>query len=166
MSTLTIVAVDYADPHHAAAVVTLLDHYASGSAGGGEPLPEAVRRELPARLAAFPTALGLLAYADDRAVGLANAFLGFSTFTARPLLNLHDLVVDAAWRGRGVGRQLLGRLEVLAREHGCCKLTLEVLADNVAASELYRRSGFVPYRLDPALGVAQFWHKPLDGPSC
>ena len=39
-------------------------------------------------------------------------------------------------------------------------------ADNVAARELYRRHGFLPYRLDPTLGIAQFWHKPLDGPPC
>jgi ribosomal protein S18 acetylase RimI-like enzyme len=152
---------DYRDPDDGAALVALLDGYARDPLGGGTPLPDTVRAELPARLAAFPTALSLLAFVDGEPAGLANAVLGFSTFAARPLLNLHDLVVAAAYRGRGIGRRLLARLDDVARERGCCKLTLEVLDGNDAAQALYRRCGYAPYALDAAHGAARFWHKPL-----
>jgi len=152
---------DYRDPGDATALVALLDGYARDPLGGGAPLSTEVRATLPERLAAFPTALSLLAFADGEPAGLANAVLGFSTFVARPLLNLHDLVVAVDYRGHGIGRRLLERLESVARERECCKLTLEVLAGNEAAQALYRRVGYTPYALDPDHGAAHFWHKPL-----
>jgi ribosomal protein S18 acetylase RimI-like enzyme len=153
--------VDYRDQGDAAVLVALLDGYAREPFGGGTPLPEEVRVTLPERLAAFPTALSLLAFADGKPAGLANAVLGFSTFAARPLLNLHDLVVDVNYRGHGIGRRLLERLETEAYERGCCKMTLEVLTGNATAQGLYQRCGYAPYALDPDHGAAQFWHKPL-----
>jgi GNAT superfamily N-acetyltransferase len=152
---------DYRDPGDATVLVALLDGYARDPLGGGTPLPADVRVTLPERLAAFPTALSLLAFADGEAAGLANAVLGFSTFAARPLLNLHDLVVAADYRGHGIGRRLLEQLETVAHERGCCKMTLEVLAGNATAQALYQRCGYAPYALDPDHGAAQFWHKPL-----
>jgi ribosomal protein S18 acetylase RimI-like enzyme len=70
------------------------------------------------------------------------AFIGFSTFHARPLLNIHDLAVVPGRRGKGVGRALLTAAEAHAGELGCCKLTLEVQDDNTPARQLYERFGF------------------------
>lgn len=158
---VTLRRADCRDPADAAALVALLDGYARDPLGGGVPLTAEVRAALPERLAAFPTAVSLLAFVDNVPAGLANAVFGFSTFTARPLLNLHDLVVDPAWRGHGLGRRLLAELESIACAAGCCKLTLEVLDGNVVAQGLYRACGFAPYTLHPEHGSAQFWHKPL-----
>ena len=47
----------------------------------------------------------------------------------------------------------------MARERGCCKVTLEVLSNNEKAKKAYTRFGFEPYVLDPAAGPAQFWQK-------
>jgi len=74
-------------------------------------------------------------------VGLANCFMGFSTFAARPLVNIHDLVVLPGYRGKGIGQALLQAVEQIAKERGCCKLVLEVRTDN-PAERLYRREGF------------------------
>jgi ribosomal protein S18 acetylase RimI-like enzyme len=57
---------------------------------------------------------------------------------------------------------MLARVEMLARERGACKLTLEVLGGNRSALTLYERYGFAPYQLDPALGDARFLQKKLD----
>jgi ribosomal protein S18 acetylase RimI-like enzyme len=152
--------VDYAEAREAAALVDLLDAYARDPLGGGEGLGETARRDLIPRLAALPHAVSLLAWREDEAVGLLNAFETLSTFAARPVLNVHDLAVAPAWRGRGIGTQLLAAATALARARGCCKLTLEVLAHNPAAA-LYRRAGFRLYQLDPAHGSAEFWEKPL-----
>jgi len=74
-------------------------------------------------------------------VGAAVCFVGFSTFRARGLINVHDLAVLPDWRGYGVGTRLLGAVEGLARRRGYCKITLEARLDN-PAQRLYRRSGY------------------------
>ena len=90
----------------------------------------------------MPGHLVLLAFAGQHAVGLAICFQGFSTFRARPLLNIHDLAVLPDHRRRGVATALLAAVEAQALRRGCCKLTLEVREDNPAAESLYRRLGF------------------------
>ena len=77
-------------------------------------------------------------------MGLAVCFLGLSTFEARPLLNLHDLVVHPEYRGMGIGRGLLSEVEALALRLACCRVTLEVRQDNRGAMHLYSSFGFSP----------------------
>jgi ribosomal protein S18 acetylase RimI-like enzyme len=76
-------------------------------------------------------------------VGIVTCFVGFSTFAARPLINIHDLYVTGDCRRTGVARSLLETVEQKARELGCCKLTLEVQENNQPALALYGRFGFV-----------------------
>jgi ribosomal protein S18 acetylase RimI-like enzyme len=140
--TVQIVEADLAQPEHAQALVEILDSYARDPMGGAQPLSAEVRAQLARRLAEQAHALVLLAYVDARPLGVAVCFRGFSTFAARPLLNIHDLAVLPAARGTGVGRALLAAAETRARALGCCKLTLEVRADNVRARSLYQRVGF------------------------
>jgi len=159
--SLTIVRVDYTDATQGAALFRLLDIYATDIAGGGKPLDPALHAPLIAGLASTPGAFSLLAYVGEEAVGLANCFTGFSTFAVRPLVNIHDLAVAAEWRGRGIGRALLGAVEAHARELGAAKVTLEVLSGNEPAKALYRAVGFGDYVLDPEKGHALFWQKSL-----
>ena len=114
------------------------------------------------RLRQRPDFVGVMAWTGAEAVGLANAFEGFSTFAAKPLLNVHDIVVRWDRRGRGIGQRLLHAMEALARQRGCCKLTLEVLSNNHRALASYRRFGFGDYQLDPDAGTARFMEKRLD----
>jgi len=160
--SIGIVQVDYENAEQAAVLIDLLDAYSRDPMGGGEELNEVVKRRLPKALVSFPGALSLLAYMDGVAVGLCNAFEGFSTFYAQPLINIHDLYVRPEYRGQGVAGRLLLEVERIARERGCCKMTLEVLEGNTPAQKSYRHLGFAPYRLDPALGTALFWQKILD----
>ena len=159
---IEIVRVRYDNPAHAAALIGLLDAYARDPAGGGEPLDEFARDNLIAELAARPFVFSVLAFDGDTPVGLVNAIEGFSTFACRPLVNVHDVVVASSHRGRGIAAQLFSEVEAIARERGACKLTLEVLDGNAPARALYRRLGFAAYRLDPAMGHAQFLQKWLD----
>jgi len=92
-------------------------------------------------------------------VGLINCVEGFSTFAARPLVNVHDVVVAPSHRGQGVAVRMLALVEEIARARGACKLTLEVLSGNTTAANLYRRVGFENYQLDPAMGHALFMQK-------
>lgn len=156
-----VVAVDLENGAISAAWLVLLDHYARDPMGGGAALSSYARTNLARELAVLPSFHGALAWAGDEAVGLINCFAGFSTFAARPLLNIHDIVVRADRRGQGVGRALLEWAEARARELGCCKLTLEVLSNNTRALAAYERAGFAPYALDPAAGHALLLQKSL-----
>jgi ribosomal protein S18 acetylase RimI-like enzyme len=158
-AALRIARLDPRDPRDAAALVALLDEYASSPSGGGTPLAAEARARLPEVLAQRAHYVGLLAWDGARPVGLVNAFEGVSTFKARPLLNIHDIAVAASHQGRGIGRRLLAQAEAIARERGCCKLTLEALEGNTGAIGLYRSVGFVAYELDPAMGRASFFEK-------
>ena len=159
---LKVVEVDYRCAVHAGDLVNLLDHYARDPMGGGAPLQRRVVDQLPEQLSRIPHAFSLLCYQGQQAVGLANCFEGFSTFLCQPLINIHDLVVDQRFRGRGVAQLLLDKVEAIGRQRGCCKLTLEVLEGNHPARQAYRRAGFENYQLDPDSGVAQFWEKSLN----
>jgi GNAT superfamily N-acetyltransferase len=157
--------VDLHDAAHQAALLFLLDHYASDPMGGGKALAADARARLISALQARSDYCGHLAFADDQALGLINCFEGFSTFAAAPLLNVHDIVVLRSHRGQGIGRLLLQAAEVTARERGCCKLTLEVLSANHGAMALYQQWGFAPYALDPAAGHALLMQKWLHDPA-
>ena len=127
------------------AVLELLDVYArepTDVGGMGAPLGRAASGRLIPALRDHPTTRVLLAWYRRMPVGLAVSFVGFSTFEARPLLNLHDLVVRADYRGMGIGRALLSEVETLARRLGCCRVTLEVREDNRRALGLYSSFGF------------------------
>ncbi len=159
---ITLHRADYSDARHAADLGFLLNAYAEDPMGGGEPLPDAVRRNLAGALADLPHAFSFLCYIDEAPAGLVNCFMGFSTFKCRPLVNIHDIAVLPAYRGQGLGRLLLEEVEREARARGCCKLTLEVLEGNHPALRSYERFGFGAYQLDPAMGRALFWQKDLD----
>ncbi len=156
-----ILTADYADPAHAAAITGLLDAYAQDPMGGGKPLSAHARECLVPELAARRNSLTLLAYLNAQPVGLVIAFEGFSTFACAPLLNLHDIVVLPEARGRGIARAMMAHAEAIARDRGCCKLTLEVLSGNQPARAAYENFGFRQYALDPAKGQALFFEKPL-----
>lgn len=159
---IEVVRARYDDPAHAAALLELLDHYARDPAGGGEPLSDFTRANLLAQLAARPFVFSVLAFDGGVPVGLVNAIEGFSTFACKPLVNVHDVVVAASHRGRGIAAMLFAEVEAIARERGACKLTLEVLSGNRTARALYEKLGFDDYRLDPGMGAAQFMQKWLD----
>jgi ribosomal protein S18 acetylase RimI-like enzyme len=142
MSGVTVIVANLNDCQHQTAIVQLINAYARDPMGDGRDLPAAVRDRLIPGLQQHPTALVLLAFEDAVPVGIAVCFVGFSTFGARPLINIHDLAVIPEYRGRGIGRLLLEGVEAKGRELGCCKLTLEVREDNHRAQQLYQRFGF------------------------
>ena len=150
------------NPVHAKAIVKLLDEYARDPMGGGQPLSEAVKTNLPTALSNRSNAYVILALDGNKPAGLTICFEGFSTFACRPLLNIHDVMVSAGYRGQGLSKRLLEQAEVIARRLDCCKLTLEVLEGNSIAQSAYQSVGFNSYQLDPTMGHALFWEKKLD----
>ncbi len=60
----------------------------------------------------------------------------------KKLVNIHDVIVTDSHRGRGVVAEMLAKVEMIAREANCCRLTLEVYEDNPSARRAYAKYGF------------------------
>jgi len=160
---ITVVEADLARTYHQDATVQLLNAYAMDPMGDGKPLSEMARRDLIPGLRQHPTTMVFLAYRGAEAVGLAICFRGFSTFAARPLVNISDYFVAPAHRGAGIGRLLLAAIEQRAREIGCCRVTLEVQENNHRAKRVYAAAGFNQAVYVPEAGGALCLSKPLPG---
>jgi GNAT superfamily N-acetyltransferase len=156
-----IVQADLDRADHQAAVVALIAAYAEDAMGNGGPLPADVLRDLIPGLRRHPTTVILLAYVDGRAVGIATCFVGFSTFYARPLINVHDLAILPEYRGQGIGRRLLDGVVDKARQLGCCKVTLEVHEGNARAKQMYEAAGFAEGAAREPGGRWLFYSRPL-----
>ena len=158
---IVVVDADLNDPKQAAALVEMLDHYMRDPMEGGQPPSERVKRELVPGLRAHPACYVYIAIHDDKAVGFAICFLSFSTFNARPLINIHDIFVESSLRGSGIGKLMLDRIEARARSMNGCALTLEVRGDNARARGLYRKFGFQRAEVGAERIPMEFWRKPL-----
>lgn len=141
---VTVRRVDFTDPADMRDYLAMLDAYARDPMGASRPLHDDVVQRLQRELPTHPTAEALLALHGGKPIGFATCFVGYSTFNARPLLNIHDIAVLPAWRRRSIASTLLAAVEVRARELGCCRVTLEVREDNPGARRVYTRSGFEP----------------------
>ncbi len=156
-----LVQADYQDQGHARDIGVLINAYAQDPMGGGRALDTAVTKGLAHALSKVPGAFTILCYVGEKPAGLINCFDGFSTFSCEPLINVHDIFVAGEYRGLGLCQRMLSKVEQIARERGCCKLTMEVLEGNRSAQQAYRKFGFDGYQLDPEMGKALFWQKSL-----
>jgi GNAT superfamily N-acetyltransferase len=159
--SIRVVEADLATAEHARVVRKLTDAYARDPLGNGASLGRDVLDRLVPGLLATPTSIVFLAYAGDEPAGIATCFRGFSTFKARPLLNIHDVGVRPEYRGRGVGHALVSAAVAKARVLGCCRVTLEVQERNGPARRLYEREGFVHAHAKSSAGGALFFMKDL-----
>ena len=119
---------DYFNSSHENDIQYLLSYYALDPMGGGQALTNEVKEKVVRGLAKLPYAFSFIAYVNNEAVGLINCFESFSTFAAKPLINIHDIVVVKQFRGQGISQKLLYKFEEKALLNGCCKITLEVLS--------------------------------------
>ena len=82
-------------------------------------------------------AVSLVAVVDSEIVG--HARVDVAPYKVAGL----GMMVDARWRGRGVGGALVSASVDAARDLGAHKVALQVWPHNDAARRLYRRHGFV-----------------------
>lgn len=139
--SIRIIEANLDNETHADHVLYLTNAYSMDPMGDGKPLSDDIQDNLIEGLKAMPTTLIFLAMDGSKPVGIATCFVGFSTFNARKLINIHDIGVLPSARGKGVGSQLIDAVSNKAIEMDCCKVTLEVLQNN-AARRLYEREGF------------------------
>ncbi len=156
---IKIIQANYSENKQADEIVYLLNSYASDPMGGGKPLEKYVIDNLAIELSRLPHAFTVICYVNNQAAGLINCFEAFSTFSCKPLVNIHDVIVLRKYRGHGLSQKMLEKVEQIALSRGCCKLTLEVLSGNEVAKSSYAKFGFNCYELDPLAGSALFWQK-------
>lgn len=161
-----ILRVDYSHEPHRRSLLQLLSEYANDPAIGSPGLTKRAQQRVAHELAQRPNAVSLFAMriredGQPEAIGLANCFEVFSTFAAAPVLNVHDVMVSAPYRGKGVGTRLMQAITELAKERNCCKVTLEVYSGNKPARSLYSKNGFSGSDLDSELGETLFLSKRL-----
>lgn len=83
----------------------------------------------------------LIAEDGGEAAGFAFFFYNYSTWLGRPGIYLEDLFVRPAFRGRGIGKKLLGRIAQIALDDNCYGVRWEVLDWNTPAMEFYEARG-------------------------
>lgn len=92
---------------------------------------------------AAPRVFCEMAEVDGAPAGLALWFYDFSTFRGRHGIYLEDLFVRPAFRGRGIGRALMGRLAARCVAEALPRLSWAVLDWNQPAIDFYRAQGAV-----------------------
>ena len=152
-----VVLVDYQDKYQLQELIGLLNAYALDPMGGGQALTTQVQDRLIVDLPQQNQMCSLVVRVDGDAAGFCNCLWGYSTFAARPLLNIHDLAILPKFRGLSLSQNLLRNVATIARRKQAVKMTLEVLNNNYAAMAAYRRFGFQPYALVNGDGKAEFW---------
>jgi len=110
------------------------------------------RRELYEELLAKSGTLLLLAIVDDGPIGyglthvmpVAGSWLEDTWRTGDRVGEIESLSVLPAYRGTGLGSELLERLEAHLHELGVNDMILGALAGNTDAIRLYQRRGYQP----------------------
>jgi GNAT superfamily N-acetyltransferase len=93
---------------------------------------------------------GVLAFADEVAVGLVHFIEHRSCWTRGNYIYLQDLFVASPVRGAGIGRALIEHVYAEAKARDCARVYWLTHETNAAAMHLYDRvadrSGFLQYR--------------------
>lgn len=125
--------------------------------------PGAYRRAIDPGGLAVPSAHVLVARVDGIAAGCCALFeQGEAT------AELKRMIVDDAFRRRGIGEALLRAAEAEALRLGIATLRLEVGTRNEAAHAMYLRAGFTPrgpFGTYAASPISRFLEKPLSSRS-
>mgnify|MGYP003981317605 CR=1 FL=1 len=149
---IQILEAEYTNEEHRSEIPFLLNEYAKDLLGFRKELDNTVLENLVSGLEKVSNAIVLLAKTDEKIVGMTICFLGFSTFKARPLINIHDFLVLKEYRNHSIGKKLLQEVELIAKKLHCCKITLEVQEKNSSARKLYNSLDFKDSFLDIEAG--------------
>jgi GNAT superfamily N-acetyltransferase len=138
----TFVVCDFNQLSHQKAFTHLMNCYRTDPMGGVAEMTGDEAKKIIKDLQCHPTYSGFFVKSGDEFVGLANCFTNYSTFKAKPLLNIHDFIVSPQWRGKKAAEFLLNEMSKCLKDKGYCRINLEVRDDNPRAMALYKRVGF------------------------
>lgn len=124
------------------------EHYRASAAVYGDGGAAALERALDLFLARPEIGFVWLAQVQDgallRTVGASVVCNAISTSCGALVAKLDDVSVQADWRGRGIGRQMLTALMQHLRAQGVARIDCGCHRDNAGAWRFYERMGFRP----------------------
>lgn len=113
-----------------------------------KPDTEAQRRGLALLLANPERGMIFVARHSERGVvGMVSAQLVISTAIGAPSVWIEDMVIDAVFRGQGLGKALLERAQEWGMVQGAGRVQLLADADNMLALDFYRHLDWQATRL-------------------
>jgi GNAT superfamily N-acetyltransferase len=80
---------------------------------------------------------------QEKPAGFVLFFYNYSTFLGKPGIYIEDLFVKPEFRGKGLGKKMLGFVARLAKERGCGKLEWACLDWNEPSIAFYKKQGAV-----------------------
>ena len=93
-----------------------------------------------------PHAKALIVDAAQEPAAFAIYFFSFSSFPGFPNLYIEDIFVRPAYRGLGIGKQLMAHLARIANENNCGRMEWAVLNWNESAIRFYESLGAQPVK--------------------
>ena len=82
----------------------------------------------------------LIVRRDEKAIGFATYYFGYSSWSGRHLY-LDDIYLESDQRGKGIGDQMMDKLELIARDNNCKSMRWLVSKWNESAIEFYKKRG-------------------------
>jgi len=79
---------------------------------------------------------------DKKLIGYCSLTIKNNLWMAANLGNVDELVVDSAYRNRGIGKMLMNEIENIAKRQDCRRVELESAFHRTIAHEFYARLGF------------------------
>ena len=153
---LSFTHADFSDSYHQKMFVELINHSKLDLMGISKPMSEEKQTKLINGMKNNKSAFVLFAIINDQIVGMVTCFVNFSTFKAKPYLNIQDFIIFKEFRGIGIGKELMGRCIHIARKRDYCKITIGVRDDNLPAMNFYKSLDF-----EENIPVMHFWTKSL-----
>ena len=94
-----------------------------------------------------------VAIVDDVVIGTAMMHLQHKlSYVCGTAAHLEDVVVDAAWRGKGIGEKLVATAVQTAKEHNCYKIMLTCRSKTVG---YYTRFGFADHDIGMRMSLKE-----------
>ena len=90
-----------------------------------------------------PNHIVLAAKIDGRLVGSLLAVICEMMFgQCKSFMVVEDVIVDESFRGNGVGKALMGYVELLAKQHNCSYIMLITDFDRIDSQKFYKSLGY------------------------
>jgi len=91
----------------------------------------------------------LVAKDNEKILGMVNLLFTESTALGSTVAIIEDVIVLSAFRGKGIGSQLIDYAISEAKNVGCKRITLLTDIDNTQAQSFYQKKGFMKSKMTP-----------------
>jgi len=136
----SILHIDVKSPEQRAQFEVLFNEYSSD-------LSANIESYVVKQLFGLPYFHGFICYVNGEPGAFAVCFESYSTYRSKRILNIHDFMVSSNYRGKGVGKALLGGIEHYCGDNEYLKITLEVDQNNLVAQNLYSAAGYEDFQM-------------------